>query len=243
MSRIVGPRPFHPGTPWHLFRFEAPEASAPAAVAEPSAAPEAPAEVPAAQEWGGVSRDEWEGLQQQHAALLNWAQQQAAQAQQQQGRSEVPRPDPFADDFQEQLDRYIEAKTAPFQRTHEEMELAAGEELAHDIIADNIAREGDFLHEGSKERAFQLARSFMPQAVQRYGYTDRAGEAALELACKAVREWEDAVGKAYHERQTNQLATLAGARPEPGQAAPATQVQAGPYGRGQTVTERFFGAR
>lgn len=210
------------------------------AVLDQAAPPEPaePADEP--QGWVGPSREEWTGLQQQHQALLNWAQQRVALEAQASG-PQVPRPDPFADDFHEQLDRYIDAKTAPFAQTYDQMELAAGEELAHDIIADNIAREGEFLTEGSKERAFQLARTFMPQAVHRFGYNDRAGEFALEQACKAVREWEQATGRAYHERQINQLGTLSGARGEPGAAGAATQIQAGPYAKGQRVTDKFFG--
>lgn len=233
-------RPFHPGTPWHLFRFEAPEAGGPAAVAEPAAPViEGGGGEPAG--WVGPSQEQWETQQQQLAALSHWAQQRAALEAQQARGQEIPRPDPFSDTFQEDLDRYIEAKTAPFQQTYEQMELAAGEELAHDIIADNIAREGDFIHEGSKQLAFQLSRSFLPQAIQRYGYTDKAGEAALEMACKHVRSLESQIGTAYHERQINQLHTLSGARGEPTGSTPAAQIAGGPYVRGQSVTAKFFG--
>lgn len=232
-------RPFHPGTPWHLFRFEAPEAGAPAAVAEPAApAGEAGGEPTT---WVGPSQEQWEQQQQQLAALSHWAQQRAALEAQQARGQEIPRPDPFSDTFQEDLDRYLESRMAPLLSTHEQMELAAGEELAHDIIADNIAREGEFLHEGSKQLAFQLSRSFLPQAIQRYGYTDRAGEAALEMACKHVRDLESQIGTAYHERQINQLHTLTGARGEPAGSTPAAQITGGPYAHGQRVTDRFFG--
>lgn len=219
--------------------MEAPEATAP--VAEPSVAPGEPAAAPEAQSWVGPSQEEWAGLQQQHAALLNWARQQAAAAQQE-GQPEVPRPDPFADDFQEQLDRYVDYKTSAFRQTYEQMELAAGQELAYDVISDYQAREGEFLvPEKSTELAFKLAKGFLPQAMQRYGHSDRAGEAALEMSCKFVRELEQEIGKQYHDRQTNQLATLAGARSEPGAPGQATQIVTGPYQRGERVADRFFG--
>ncbi len=238
MTRTTGPVPFHPGTPWEMFRFELPEMGAPAVaeLSEPAEPLEAAPEPPS---WAGPSREEWEGLQQQNAALLSWAQQRAeAEAAQAQERATF---DPFNEDPDTLLRQIIREEIAPIAQAHEEMDLAAGQELAYDVIADNVAREGDFLHEGSQERAFQLARAYLPNAIQRFGYTDKAGEQALEMACKAVREWESQVGKAYHERQMNQLASLSGAPREPGVGGAATQIQAGPYSQGQRVTDRFFG--
>lgn len=215
---------------------EAPEAAVvDAGPVEPAAGAAEPAS------WGGPSQDQWEQQQQQLAALSHWAQQRAALEAQQHGQQEIPRPDPFSETFQEDLDRYIEGRMAPLLSTHEQMELAAGEELAHDIIADNIAREGDFLDESSKQWAFQLSRAFLPQAIQRFGYTDRAGEAALEMACKSIREWEGKVGASYHERQVNQVRTLTGARGEPAGSTPAAQIVGGPFRQGGRVADRFFG--
>ena len=248
MIRTTGSAPFHPGTPWDLFRFEAPGAGAPA-IAEPAAAPAAgdPGVDPGMgggdpSPWSGVTQDQWEEQQHRLHALTSWAQQVAA-AQAQGGQGEPVRFDPFSDDADQQIRQIIEEAIGPLQQSHEEMSLAAAQELAFDVIDDYVAREGEFLHEGSRELAFRLAKGFLPQAMQRYGHSDRAGEVALEQACKHVRELEESIGKSYHERQTNQLATLAGARTEPGAPGQAAQIVAGPYGRGQRVTDRFFGGR
>ena len=232
--------PFVPGTPWELFRFEALEAGGPPAVAEgvPAEGGGEPVEGGGEAAWGGPSQEEWEHLTRTNQALSQWALQQAQQAA---SAGEPVRFDPFSEDADTTLRQIIQEAIAPLVQQSEAMGLQAGQDLAYDVIDDYVAREGEFLHEGSKERAFQLARYFMPEAQQRYGNNDRAGEAALEAACKAIREWENQVGEAFHTRKMNELGTLAGARREPGGNTGAGQITAGPYERGQRVTDRFFG--
>lgn len=237
MSSTFGPRPFHPGTPWELFRFESPEVGTPAAVAEP-AAPEEPAGEPAAPEWAGPSREDWEASQQSQRELLAWAAEQAQRA----GRPEPLTVSPFDDDFMSQLDRYLDQRLAPISQFQQGMEQQQGEDYALDVIADNAAQHGEFYGgDQSNRNVLAQARELLPDAIRRFGDTPKAGEFAIEQACKSVREYEEAIGKSYHERQVNQLTGLAGAPREPGGAAGAAQITAGPYSQGQRVTDRFFG--
>ena len=196
--------------------------------------------------WSGPSQEEWEAQQQALGSMSAWVQQRmhAEQQSAQQGQQPLQF-DPWSDDPTEQLNALIEARVnarlAPLEQTYQRISEAEGQELAYDVIADNVSREGDFLHEGSKDLAFQLARGFLNAAVQRYGYGDRAAEAAIEQACQHVRQLEQTIGESYYNRQTNQLATLAGARREPGSSGPAAQVPSGTFKRGESIADRYFG--
>jgi hypothetical protein len=138
------------------------------------------------------------------------------------GQPSAEIPDPYADPeaFQGWLDSRIEERTAPYGEYVERAQTSEGEQMALDVIADIEAREGEFLvPETSRPLARMLADDFWPEAVERFGTKSaKAGEFALEQAYKQVRELEQAIGKAYHERQINELRGLAGARREPAAA-------------------------
>jgi len=191
------------------------------AVAEPgiAAEPEAPAEPV----WSGPSQEEWQETREALQYLAS--QQQAAPQQQPQQEQGPPEIDFFADDAQAQMDAYIEAKLAPYADYTQQAILSEAEARAQDILKDVTSREGDFLFEGSFEKARALANTYVPQMAQKHGYGPAAAEHAIEQAYKDTREWEDAVGKAYHERQLNQLGNLGGARQEPGAAGSAAAQQ------------------
>lgn len=191
--------------------------------------------------WSGVSQEEWEQTQQALGSMTQYVQHRMQLEQQAQQQGQPLQFDPWSDDPTQQILQLIESRVAPLEQTYRRIEDAEGQELAYDVIADNVSREGDFLHEGSKDLAFQLARGFLPQTVQKYGYGDRAAEAAIEQACKHVRSLEQSIGQSYYDRQTNQLATLAGARREPGSSGPATQVPSGVFKRGESIADRYFG--
>lgn len=203
----------------------APEAIAPEAPAGVEA-PEAPAE----EAWSGVSADEWqqtqETLQQQQQAIEYFAQLAQPQTPFQQQPPAAPEPvqiDPLDDNFQSQLDQYLEQKLAPYADYTQQAILQEAESRAADILTDIVARDGEFLIDGSTEKARALANTYVPQMAQQYGYGPAAAEHALEQAAKDVRAWEQAVGEAYHQRQINQLGTLGGAPQQPGAAGNGAQ--------------------
>jgi hypothetical protein len=120
--------------------------------------------------------------------------------------------DPLDENFQAQLDQYLEQKLAPYADYTQQAILGEAEQRAADILTDITARDGEFLFEGSVDKARALANSYVGQMAQQYGFGPQAAEQALEQAAKDVRAWEQAVGQAYHDRQINQLSTLGGAR-------------------------------
>jgi hypothetical protein len=197
----------------------APEPAAAPELAEP-AAPEAPAE----ESWGGVTQEDWETTQQALAYIANAITPQ--QPQPQQPGYQPPEPvqlDPLDENFQTQLDQYLEQKLAPYADYTQQAILGEAEQRAADILTDITARDGDFLFDGSVEKARALANSYVGQMAQQYGFGPQAAEQALEQAAKDVRAWEQAVGQAYHDRQINQLSTLGGAPREPGAAGNGSQ--------------------
>lgn len=187
---------------------------------EAAVEPEAPAEPV----WSGPSQEEWQETREALQYLAQAVPQQQPQYQQQEqpGPAEI---DFFADDAQSQLDAYIESKLAPYADYTQQAILSEAEERAQDILTDIVSRDGEFLLEGSLEKARALANTYVPQMAQQYGYGPAAAERALEQAAKDVREWEQAVGEAYHQRQINQLSNLGGARTEPGAAGSAAAQQ------------------
>lgn len=194
----------------------APEPAAPE-LAEP-----AQPEVPAEESWQGPSQEDWESTQQ----ALNYLANAVAPPQQQQQGYEPPAPvqlDPLDENFQQALDQYLDQKLAPYADYTQQAILGEAEQRASDILSDITSRDGEFLFEGSVEKARALANSYVGQMSQQYGFGPQAAEQAIEQAAKDVRAWEQSVGQAYHERQMNQLSTLGGARQEPGAAGAGAQ--------------------
>ncbi len=234
------------------FCFEANGLGGPA-VADPSVSdapagdPAAPAE-PAA--WAPPGQEWYEQTEQTQQAILEYVQQQqqaqlAAQqayfGQGQQQEQGPPRPSPFDDDWDEKLDAYIESKLAPFQQTQEQIVYGEAEELALDILNDIVKSQGDLLLPDSVKRARQLADSYVQEEQAKYGFGERAAEAALERAYNDVKAWEQAVGKAYHERQMNQLSTLSLAPREPNAPIQAAQEQVYKTGGNELDLVRKYG--
>jgi hypothetical protein len=182
----------------------APEPVEPAAV-EPEEAPE-----PA---WAGPSQEEWTAAQ-ETLGLINQAitQPEPGYQDQQQG----PVLDPLDENFQSQLDQYIEQKFAPFADYQQQLVLGEAEEKAKDIIHSLETEKGEFLLPDSGAQALQRANNHLPEAQAKYGYGPRAAEAALARAYEDQKAYEQAVGKAYHEREINQLRGLANGPRAPG---------------------------
>ena len=171
-------------------------------------------------EWSGVSQEQWQtveqglGRMQEFFDYIDSLENQPQPNQQPQQEQFVL--DPLSDTFQEDLDKYIESRLQPHNEYLEQQSLSEGEQRAMDILADFEASQGDFLIKAEKEgdpdsrtMARQIAEAFLPEAQARFGYGPKAAEAALERAYTHMKSYEEAVGKAYHERKMNEMGSLA----------------------------------
>lgn len=202
----------------------APEPQGPVESAvDPAVEPDAGAEPEA---WAGPSQEEWEATQsliERLGPLAQYAEQLGQEGDE--GYEDVEL-DPMSDTFADQLRELIRAEIQPLSGYVQETQLGEAEQQAMDIIHDLQASGGEFLvPESSSKLARSLANDFMPESVQRYGVGPKAAEAALQKAVETVREMEQSIGKAYYERQMNQLSTLAGAPREPGSPGQAAAQQ------------------
>lgn len=144
--------------------------------------------------------------------------------------------DPYSDDFGARLGEglqltiaqgvaaAVQQGLAPIADVFTSAEQArrdqVGEENAQSMIDDAIAAGPDLL-DSSKARVWADAERLMPAAIQRYGNTPRAAEAAIYQAVSDLRALEaEAAGRA-NTMQQNHLGTLAGAPASPGAAAAA----------------------
>lgn len=181
--------------------------------------------------WSGPDQATWESTQQtlaeqqqaiEYFASLTQPTNPFQNGQQPQGQQPIEI-DPLADDFQSQLDAYFEQKTAPYQEYLQAQQYREGDARAQDILADDIAKNGEFLYndpnspEGdSKSVARLLANNFVGEFNQQFPNDPaKAAEAAIQKAAAVVRAIEKGAGSSYHDQQINQLAGLGGARREP----------------------------
>lgn len=191
-------------------------------------APEAPAE-PA---WTGPSQDEWQATQEQ---LAQYAQMLQPPAQQQNPDQPPPLPeDVFSDTYQQDLAAYIDSRVAPFQQFQQQVQLAAAEERAMELLNQQASTVGEF------DRGMAMARA--NQIMYQNGGTP---ESALAQAAKETREYEKRVGEQYHQQQIEQIQGVAGAPRHLPPGTPAGQtVPVGSYGnQPNAVTNRLFGRR
>ena len=174
-----------------------------------------------------ISQEDWERTQQGQQYLIDRLEQIARMGEQQQqdpNTITLPEDSLLNESDLQVIGELIQRATAPFAETREQWMQSEGQGLALDVIADENAQNGEFLFEGSKQRAQDLSENYYPDYRARYGHGPDAAEAALRQACADIREWEQQVGKAYMEREQNQLATLAGAPRSPSQPGrPAAQ--------------------
>lgn len=174
--------------------------------------------------WSGPDQETWESTQQtlaeqqqaiEYFASLTQPTNPFQNGQQQQGQQPIEI-DPLADDFQSQLDAYFEQKTAPYQEYLQAQQYREGDARAADIIADDIAKNGDYLFAESKDKARALANNYIGETNQQFPNNPaQAAEAALTRAAQDVRAWEASVKEAAIEQYKNELAGLSGARREP----------------------------
>lgn len=186
----------------------APEAPAPE---EPSATVEEP--------WSGPAQEDWEATQQ----ALQYLVQQVAPPQPQPTyeQSQPIELDPLDPSFQQQLDQYLEQKFAPYSQFQQTQQQQEGEARAKDVLADLSTRDGEF----NTDHAYEVGIARYKEAARQHGASWELLENVLAQTAKDVRAFEEAAGKAYHERQINQVQGLAGARGEPGAAGNAGSQQ------------------
>jgi hypothetical protein len=179
---------------------------------------------PAEPEWQGPSQQDWEQLSETNQYLLDQLGQlaQAVGPGQDPNAIQLPPDSLLAPEDLEVISQLIAQQTAPFQQARDTWIQSEGSERARDVLADDVSKNGDFLFEGSKSETLTLAEAILPEAQARYGYGPQAAEAAIAQAAARVRQWEQSVGKAYYERQINQLRGLSGAPQEPGASTTAS---------------------
>lgn len=125
------------------------------------------------------------------------------------------------------VQQQLQQIAAPLSQQMEAEKTAAGEARLSDILADDIARNGEFASDPQADaEARQLVRTLAEQefgeVAARYGEGPRAAEIAMSRAADRVRGLLRAAGGAAQTEQANRLATLAGAAAEPGGGAMGT---------------------
>lgn len=174
-------------------------------------------------------------------------------------------PDPFSDNYASEMVAYQAARdeqmfarfeqmlgtvAAPLNAQMEAQTVAEGEQRLQDMLADDIARNGDFPHAPGEQtsKAQQLVRPLadmiFPEIASRFGAGPRAAEIAMGRATSLVREIVAEARASALEENTNRMSTLAGARTEPGAGAAGTQVVGETRARGideglSAVTSRY----
>lgn len=150
-------------------------------------------------------------------------QQQQAAAEQIQELGDL---NPFDDDFGQNLDarfaqmqqmmqEMVQQVQAPLQEQQQQAEAARLDGLVADLIADDVARNGD-LSEKGVELLNAVGVQILPEFSQRYGQgSPRALEATIQKAGSIVREFAKMEREAGAEAYKNETATLAGVRGEP----------------------------
>lgn len=122
------------------------------------------------------------------------------------------------------IDARIAQMQAPLAARFEQETVAEGNQRLNDILADDVARNGEFSADAEADKAARglvrtLAEQAFPQVAQRYGPTPRAAEMAMAQATAQVRQLLTADRAAALTTEANRVAALAGVRVEPGTAA------------------------
>lgn len=192
-----------------------------------------------ADEAGAVARAQLQSILQEYAA-----QEQGGYREQEAGLGDIDFAEflnPLEDNFGTNLAQFmahsqqaaaqqilgaVQQMLSPILEERQEKLLGEGSQRIDDILADDVARNGDW---NAAEQAPQLVKTlaplFMRQAEARYGEgTPRAAEAALAHAASTVRQLDKAAHDKGFEAGKNWTQTLAdGGRSEPGVGAAGAQ--------------------
>lgn len=143
------------------------------------------------------------------------------------------------------INQQLQAIQAPIAQQQEAQVVAEGNQRLQDIIADDIARNGDFASDPeadaqAREMVTTLAATMFPDLSQRYGPNPRTAELAMTRAAEQVRGLLRSAGVAAVSQTANQLATLAGApQGEPGSGVAGTEAPV--IRKGERSVDRFAG--
>jgi hypothetical protein len=191
-----------------------------------------------------ISQEDWEQQRQESQFIMSQLQQLAQMAQPNDPNAiQLPEDSLLTEQDLMVVGEMIRQATAPFAETRDQWNQSEGEQRASDVIADDVARNGEFLLEGSLQKARDLSENYYAEAAQRYGPGPQAAEAAIQQACADVREWESQVGEAYYERKMNEFRTLGGAPvfPPAASTSPVQQHTSGGLGGERGVVKKYFG--
>lgn len=135
----------------------------------------------------------------------------------------------------------------PVQQRYQNESIAEGQQRIQDVIADDFAKNGEVTLPADApvkvgEVIKDMASLYLPEMENRFGQnTARAAEQAITKATGVVRQLVAAAEQAGAAKNANHLATLTGARVEPGTAAAA--ISAGPQGGDEMSVARFHSTR
>lgn len=212
---------------------------------EPGMEPDTNADESAEEQWTGPSQEEWQSTMEFLGNLQRSmeAPVQAEPQQEENGNQPIFSPDDIYDPqaFESKLEKYIDSRLQPVNELTQSAQMAEASARAQDIVTDLQAQHGEFMLPDSADLVTVLANEYIEGAQERYGFGPRAAEAALEQAFKDVKSREEAIGKAYHERQMNQLSTLGKAPREPAVDSVSSQQVNSVKGNETDLVRAYFG--
>lgn len=137
------------------------------------------------------------------------------------------------------IEQQLQAIQAPIMQQQESQVVAEGNQRLQDILADDVARNGEFVRAAggseeeiaacaeantqAKELVTTIASTMFPDLAQRYGPTPNAAAMAMSRAADQVRTLLRSAGVSAVSQNANQLATLANAHGEPGAGRSGTE--------------------
>src|SRR6266496_2688579 len=198
----------------------------------PAAEPETQyAQIPAEQ-WEQVNAlvQQQQEMLQQLAPVAEYMQAVPTPGQFQQ--QQPPEIDLFGDNPTDQIRQLIREETAPYHEVMQARRLEELESSARDMIHDVQSAKGEILaprydegQDGLKpdDLILEIAKSYSPAMVSRYGEGVRADEAAIEAAYEDVKMLFDGIAAAHDARAQNQVNALRQAPREPGSSGIAAQ--------------------
>lgn len=191
--------------------------------------PEAPAEQP----WS-LDPAEWQATQERLEEIAQVVRPQPQYQSQDQG---PPVPDPFADDYAQQVAVREAWLLQPLRQIQYEMTQAEGRESAMAFFERDAAANGAF----DAERAWGQAQYMVMSGQVAPPQNERESQQILAESAKQLREYDRRVGEAYHQQQIQQVQAVAGApRQIPAGATAAQIVETGGLGAGPNAVTDFF---
>ena len=194
---------------------------------DPTPPPNPPEQQPA---WA-PDPDEWQATQQQLQELAQIVQPQPPPWQQ--APQAPPVPDPFADDYAQQMQAYMDHVTAPMRQWQEQQQLSAAQEQAMSTLSQLAEKDGAFDRDMAWARANQLI-------LENGGDPHKAlQQAAVDTRAYEQKVRDDAIA-AYQQQIQNVAGAPRGQLPVG--VGGAQTVPTGGYGNvPNAVTRKIFG--